>query len=272
MKPKTIIITGSASGIGLHLTDVFIRHGHRVMATARNLQKLEAAAKERNWPKDTVMLRKLEISDRAAWAEIVGETVMRFGSLDLLINNAGVMKSAWVHELKEEDVHNQIDTNLKGTIFGTQEAARQMVRQRRGHIINIASLAGVGPVPGVAVYCASKYGIRGFSLSVAAELREYGVNLTVICPDAVETPMLVKEENSDPAAIAFSNSHPLTTQDIERAVFRAINKPRRLQILLPFSRGFVIRLADIFPQIALPFMNAFRSLGKRHQEKRRLKA
>ena len=103
---------------------------------------------------------------------------------------AGVLRVERVEDLQPESVALQLDVNTKGVILGTQAAAKVMVGQGRGHIINIASMAALAPVPGISVYSASKFAVRGFSLAAAQELEDRGVQVTVVCPDAVDTPMV----------------------------------------------------------------------------------
>jgi len=144
----------------------------------------------------------------------------------------------------------QIDVNTKGTVYGTQAAARQMIKQRAGHIINFASLAGLSPVPGVALYSASKFAVRGFSLAADHELRSQGVAVTVICPDAVQTPMLDAQKDQATAALTFSGDKILSVQDIEKLIVQdiLIRKPR--EVSLPRSRGWLAKMAGVLPNLA----------------------
>ncbi len=118
------------------------------------------------------------------------------------------MRPGHTPELLDGDVELQIGVNLKGVIYGTREAARLMLRQpdlaRRGHIVNIASLAALAPIPGLTVYSATKYAVRAFSLAAAEELRPLGIAVTVVCPDAVKTPMLDLQVGYEEAALTFT--------------------------------------------------------------------
>src|SRR5690606_20076022 len=121
---------------------------------------------------------------------LLGEIIASHGSLDLLLNVAGVLRPGHVHVLSAGEIDLHLDVNAKGVMYGTQAAAREMVRHGGGQIINIASMAALAPIPGIALYSASKFAVRAFSLAVAYELAPHNVRVSVICPDAVSTPML----------------------------------------------------------------------------------
>ena len=166
-------------------------------------------------------------------------------------------------------MHLQLDVNSKGVIFGTQAAVRVMLEQGHGHIINIASLAGVAPVPGLALYSASKFAVRGYTLAAAFELREKNIKVTAICPDAVQTPMLDQQVNREEAAMTFSGSaSPLTVEDIARAVFERALPKAPLEITLPLLRGLMAKFGSAFPGSSFAMLNWLRSRGRQRQAQR----
>src|SRR5205085_5137897 len=130
--------------------------------------------------------------------------VTTYGRVDVLMNVAGYLLPGYIHETSADQIERHMDINAKGLMLGTQAAARVMVRQGQGHIINIASMAALAPVPGLCCYSASKYAVRAFSLAVAQELRPHGVYVTAVCPDAVQTPMLDLQVDYQEAAMTFS--------------------------------------------------------------------
>jgi 3-oxoacyl-[acyl-carrier protein] reductase len=140
-----------------------------------------------------------------------------------------------------------------------------MVGRGGGHIINIASLAALAPVPGIALYSASKYAVRGFSLAAAQELRPHGVAVTVICPDAVDTPMLDRQIDQDAAAMSFSGARFLTVDDVSAAVLGRALPKRPLEIHLPRSRALLARIADLFPRTALWLRPTLERRGRARQ-------
>ncbi|HRK36124.1 MAG TPA: SDR family oxidoreductase, partial [Candidatus Hydrogenedentes bacterium] len=183
---RTYFITGCASGIAQHVADRLIAKGARVYATDINLEAMAAHAKEKGWPEDRVYLDSLDVRKLDAWEVSFAKAVQAFGKIDVCMNVAGVMLGGWIHEQPAKEIDMQIDINLKGVIWGTQVAARHMIENKSGHIVNIASLAGIAPIPGIAAYVASKHGVRGFTLAIANELKSYGISTTVVCPDAIK--------------------------------------------------------------------------------------
>ncbi len=244
---RNFLITGSASGIGRHLADVAIARGHRVLATDIDLEALASHAAEAAWPEERARAELLDVRDPAHWRRSIEIIESDWGSLDVLFNVAGHMHPGRVAEIEVEDVHRHFDINVKGVIFGTRAAARRMVEQRSGHIVNISSLASLAPVPGAALYVASKYAIRAFSLAAAADLRPHGVAVTTVCPDAVATPMLERQLDYPEAALTFTAHRVLTVEDMSRVIFGRVLRKRPLIVTMPRWRGWVARIADLWP-------------------------
>jgi 3-oxoacyl-[acyl-carrier protein] reductase len=242
------VVTGAASGIGRQLVTQLAAAGHVGFATDIDLARLEQTAAERHWLPSGVMTCKHDVADYRAWDELISEVVTRLKRLDLLINVAGVLRVEDVERLLPESVSLQIDVNTKGVIFGTMTAAKVMVEQGAGHIINIASMAALAPVPGISVYSASKFAVRGFSLAAAQELEPRGVRVSVVCPDAVDTPMVNYQLDYPGAALTFSGSRILSADEVARAVLGLLNgKPRR-ELVMPWSRGFLASISMLLPR------------------------
>jgi len=266
---KNFVLTGCASGIGQHLADVLVAQGHRVLATDINLAALEEYARARGWPSERILIRWLDVRDPVAWAEILQEAVSAFGNVDVLMNVAGYLRPGWVHDGQPQEVHRHFDTNAKGVIFGTQAAARLMVQQRQGHIINIASMAALAPVPGIALYSASKFAVRAFSLAAAYELRPYGVYVTVVCPDAVQTPMFDLQKGYDEAVLTFSAPRLLKVEDVARVILKRVLPRKPLEVFVPARRGWLARFVDLFPTTSFVLVPLFRRRAQARQARLR---
>jgi NADP-dependent 3-hydroxy acid dehydrogenase YdfG len=128
-----------------------------------------------------------DVCNAADVAALVDTVNRAWGDIEILVNNAGVGKFAPLDQLSESDWDTMLDTNLKGVFLCSRQVAPQMVRRRRGHIINISSLAGKNVMAGGGAYCASKWGLQGLTGCMAEDLRGYGVRVSVVCPGTVQT-------------------------------------------------------------------------------------
>ena len=248
--PDRFLITGCASGIGRHLADEALARGHRVLATDVNLAALADHAAEAPWPEELARIERLDVRDAGAWERILGIVESEWGAVDVLLNVAGYIRPGRAVEVTTLDVDRHFDVNVKGLIFGTRAAGRRMVENRAGHIVNVASLASLAPVPGISLYSASKYAVRAFSLAAAQELRPHGVAVTVLCPDAVATPMLDLQLDYPEAALSFTAPRVLRVEDLSRIIFGRVLTKRPLIVTLPRWRGWLARLADLSPSSA----------------------
>ncbi len=245
------IVTGAASGIGKGLAAALAARGADLVLADLNLEALEGHAATLGWPPGRTVLRRVAVRDPAAWRAVVDAAVRRFGGLDVLFNIAGYLKAGVAHESSPEEIDRHIDVNCKGVIHGTRAAAAVMVPRRAGHIVNMGSLAALAAVPGLALYTASKFAVRGFSLAAAAELRPHGVAVTLVCPDAVRTPMLDKQLDDRHAALTFSGPRPLDVDEVVRTILGPVLERRPLEIAFPRSRGWLARLSGFLPDVAL---------------------
>lgn len=263
---KVFFLTGCASGIGKRMMEEVVRRGGRVFAADINLPGLKAASKSLG--KNVVPIQ-LDVRSAGQWKKALKSAEKKWGGLDVCINIAGYLKPGFLHETPTEEIDKHMMINALGVMYGTQAAAQLMVKRGKGHIINIASLAGVAPIPGISLYSTSKFAVRGFSLAVAEELSELGVAVTVVCPDAVRTPMLDLQKNYKEAALTFSAPRFLETDDVVSAILGKVlnNKPR--EVLLPPSRGFLAKIGNSFPGMASLLAGSLRKKGLSKQDELR---
>jgi 3-oxoacyl-[acyl-carrier protein] reductase len=271
--PRVFLITGCASGIGRHLAERVVAAGHCLLATDVDAAALADVAKQGDWPPTRVETLRLDVCDPDAWREAIDRIVARWGRIDVLMNVAGVIQPGYVHEITADKMLCHLDVNARGTMLGTQAAARQMVQQRHGHIVNIASMAALAPVPGIAPYTASKFAVRGFTLAVAHELRPHGVSVSCVCPDAVQTPMLDLQMSHESAALTFSGKRYLTVEDVGRVIFDKVLPRRPLEVMIPRHRGWLAKLTSLLPGTAAWILPSLTRGGlQRQEEYRRRKA
>lgn len=262
---KTYLVTGAASGIGHQLARELLQRGERVLACDINREGMTSLSQSLT---DTARLwvETLDVRDATQWQQLVDQMAERWGSVDVVMNVAGVIRPGYVYEVTPKDVDFHIDINAKGVIHGTHIAARQMLKQGSGHIINIASLAGIAPVPGLPLYSASKFAVRGFTLAVAQELAPMGIKVTVVCPDAVQTPMLDLQVDQEQAALTFSGSRALTVHEVADAILNRVLVKAPLEITLPASRGWLAKLASAFPNLNAMLLESLRRKGAKKQK------
>jgi 3-oxoacyl-[acyl-carrier protein] reductase len=262
-------LTGCASGIGRHMTEVLRRRGNRVFATDLDEAALSRVAEELGWPPETVRTARLDVTDYAAWEAVFAEAVDCFGGVDVTMNIAGLLLSSWAEETPRKEIDGQVDVNIKGVIYGTRVSAAHMAARGHGHIINIASIAGLTPVPGMAVYCATKYAVRAYSISAAMELRPKGVYVTAFCPATVQTPMLDNQEGVDAAELFFSGLRILTLADIEKAMLKRALPKKPLEVHVPRFKLWYTHLLDQMPGLGPLIAPVYQWSGRRRQRQRR---
>ncbi len=257
--PSVALITGAASGIGRHWAGVLAQRPDEFQLVLTDLD--EAGPRLAFREAARLIVRRLDIRAAAEWQTVIDVTLARFGRLDYLFNIAGGGRPAFLLDQPTEAIDAQIDLNLKGPLLGMRLAGAVMARQGGGHIINVASLAGVAPTPGNALYSAAKAGLRHASLAAAIELRRQGVAVTVIAPDLVDTPLMrANMARGEAVALMYSGAAPLTVVDLERAFWRALRE-RPLEITLPRWRGWLARLSNLSPALLLAL---YEPLRRRH--------
>jgi len=265
MKDKVIIITGAASGIGAETAKLLANEGAKLVVADIHEEALLRCVTGLRAIHDDVVAVPIDVSIRDSWESVVHAAINAFEKIDILINCAGIACPDPHAVIPEESMRRHIDVNLTGAMLGTHVMLRYFLRQERGHIIHIASLAALAPLPNEAAYTASKFGLRGFCLAVDLELRKSPVNISIICPDAVNTPMLVHEAMNGVSSLVFSGT-VLQPETITRAVYKTILKPRR-EVLVPGYRGWLCKLACVAPGLLSLLFPIMDRLGKRNLEK-----
>jgi 3-oxoacyl-[acyl-carrier protein] reductase len=269
----TMILTGCASGIGKRMAHALYERGHRLVLTDINEQGLRGAAAELGWTDAArTQIETLDVRSASAWESLVQRTVARFGQLDVLMNIAGYLVPVWAKDAKPEDVDRTIDINVKGLMFGTNAAVQAMIPRGSGHVVNIASIAGLVPVPGLAIYSASKYAARAYSIAVGQEVRRHGVYVTAVCPTVVSTPMMDIQVDKEEAAYTFSGGRALTPDEVVTAVIDRALVKKPLELVLPSpgtQQGNFAKLANAFPELGLRVTRRIAQLGASNQKKLR---
>lgn len=246
---KNYLITGAASGIGFYLAEQY-NELNRVIGCDINQQSLNQL------PED-VLKYKLDVSKLEDWESLFAELERKKIKVDVLVNVAGVLRPGYIHELDPKQIDMHIDINVKGLMYGCQVAAKHMKKNQSGHIINIASLAGIAPIPGLCLYSGSKFAVRGFTLAIASELRPHNIHVGLLSPDAVKTPMLDLQRDYKEAALTFSGGSYLSVADVKKALDKMIKK-KKMEMAIPWWRGLLAKIGGFLPELStllFPIMN-----------------
>ena len=203
MTEKVWFITGTSKGFGRVWAEAALARGDRVAATARDVKSLDPLVERYG---DRIAAIELDVTDRAADFAAIARAHERFGRLDVVVNNAGYGLFGAIEEVSEAEARAQIDTNLFGAMWVTQAALPIMRAQRSGHILQISSVGGVQAFPIVGLYHASKWGLEGFSQSLAAEVSRFGIKVTIVEPGGYET-------DWNGASAKHATRHPAYDQD-----------------------------------------------------------
>src|SRR4051812_49242714 len=181
---KVWFITGTSKGFGRIWAEAALERGDRVAATARRPETLADLADRYG---DLVLPLALDVADKAAIDAAVKRAHEHFGRLDVVVNNAGYGLFGTIEEVSEEQARAQLETNLFGALWVTKAALPILREQGSGHIIQVSSIGGVNAFPGIGLYHASKWALEGFTQSLAAEVRGFGIHVTLIEPAGFST-------------------------------------------------------------------------------------
>lgn len=191
LKNKVILITGASSGIGKATAMRLAKEGASMVLCARSEDELKQLKDQIEQIGGKALVAKTDVTKAAEFEKAVSMAVAEFGSVDVLINNAGLMPLSYVEKLKTDEWEKMIDVNIKGVLNGVAAVLPTMRKNKSGHIINLSSAAAHNYFPGGAVYCSTKAAVKMFSEGLRKELApEYGIKVTSIEPGAVDTALL----------------------------------------------------------------------------------
>ena len=266
------VVTGAGRGLGLEIARRLAARGYAVNVTDVDPAAAEAAA-------DAIgagaWATTLDVRDAAACDEAARAAAERSRSLDVWVNNAGILVTGHSWEHDESTRRAVLDVNAHGTINGTLAALDLMRPAGRGRVINVISLAGLVAAPGETLYGASKHAAIAFTIGTLWDLRragEGGIEISAVCPDGFWSPMLGDKLDDPDAALSFAGHFMSPAEVAERAV-GLLDRPRAL-LTVPRRRALFIRFADLFPGLALRMLPLLLADARRKQKrwKKRIEA
>jgi NAD(P)-dependent dehydrogenase (short-subunit alcohol dehydrogenase family) len=262
--PGVAVVTGAGRGFGREIARRLARRGYMVLATDMDAEAAAATADETGG-----FSMELDVRDPDAHRAAARAAAER-GPLEVWVNNAGVLRTVKAWEHPDEDVRLLCDVNLAGVIWGSRAAVDAM-RAGPGenrHIINLASLSALGPVPGLAVYAATKHAVLGFTSSLQGDLDLAGIPITVhsVCPDGADTALLREQAEKPDAAIIWSGPRLLTPEEVADQTVALLDS-NKLVLVLPRWRGWGARVQSALGRPGLKSTGLLRRQGARHRAK-----
>ncbi len=257
----TAVVTGAGRGIGLAFARQLADQGHRVVLTDVDGAAAERAATEIG---RGAVGREHDVRDPAA-SRAVAEQAGELGRLAVWVNNAGVLFAGPAWESSDDELATILDVNVRGVMGGCTAAIAQM-GPAGGRILNVASISALTPVPGLAMYAATKAAVLSYTTSLQGDLKHAGLPISVkaLCPDVVGTDMVTSREKDPGAAMLFSGPRPLDADEVAAAGL-ALMESRQVFRVVPRWRGALVRSVDAAPSTGLPLLGIMRRLGDARQ-------
>jgi NADP-dependent 3-hydroxy acid dehydrogenase YdfG len=225
-----VLITGASSGIGEATARHLAVNGHQVVLGARRTDRIAALAQEIQAASGQALHHDLDVTDLESVKAFAAFAYERFGRIDVLVNNAGVMPLSFVEELRVDEWNQMIDVNLRGVLHGIAAVLPVMREQRAGHIINVASVSAHRVDPTAAVYCATKFAVRALSEGLRQESKD--IRVTVISPGLTRTELIdgINDPHAKAAARAMVDQASIPASAIAEAISFAISQPDNVDV------------------------------------------
>jgi len=250
VRDRVIVITGGARGIGLATATALHNLGAKVAIGDID----EVRVKESGAALGLDVYGRLDVTDRQSFSGFLDQVERQLGPIDVLVNNAGVMPLGRVVDEPDAVTRRVLDINVYGVILGSKLALERMVPRASGQVINVASLAGEGYIPGAATYCASKHAVVGFTDTARLEYRKTGVKFSMVLPTFVNTELIA----GTPGVKGFKNAEPA---EIANAIVELVAKPRP-RVRVTKAIGALVASAKFMPRAVAEGIN--RALGGEH--------
>ena len=261
---KVIFITGAASGIGAATARRAGELGHRVVLADINLPGAKALADQIG---SRALALQLDVCSAEQWGAALDATWQRFGRLDVLVNNAGIVHTGYARDVSLEQHRQTIEVNLLGPLTGMKLALPRLQAQGSGHLLTVCSMTAFLPMPGMASYAGTKHALRAFHHGLALEERDGPLHFTIIHPPATETAMLEQEAHDDAAILAFTTKS-VAPEVVAAAIIKAIVE-RPVEVVKPTLFGNLLRLFGAIPGVMRSSIDGAEAKGRKQLATRR---
>lgn len=247
---KVVAITGGARGIGKATAEALVRKGCRVALGDLDSELAEQTAAALGG--GTIAL-PLDVTDRDSFAAFLDDAERQLGPVDVVVNNAGIMPVTPFSEESDASIKRQLDINVYGVIIGMQLAIERMRPHNSGHIVNLASQAGRGGIPGIATYSGAKHAVIGVSEAVRAELRDTGIEIACVMPTVVNTELT--------HGVSQRMIKPVEVEDVASEIVDALEVPR-FDVFVPRVNGALFKVVQLLPRRAREAIGRFMGIDK----------
>ena len=250
MKNKVVIITGASSGIGRSLALEYAQMGANVVVAARNFEKLNDLKNELLKKNFNVFAVKTDVSKEEDCKNLINETVKKFGSIDILINNAGISMRALFADIDLSVIKQLMDINFWGTVFCTKHALPYLLKNK-GSVVGVSSIAGYKGLPGRTGYSASKFAMQGFLETLRIENLKTGLHVLIACPGFTASNIrntALSKDGSMQGDSPLDEGKLMTSEEVATRIINAIEK-RKDRIVMTTQGKLVVLLNKFFPKL-----------------------
>lgn len=233
IKNKVVIITGASSGLGAETARHLAQKGAKLVLGARRLDRLETLVADIQQQGGEAIAVAMDVSQRDNVEHLAQQALAHFGKIDVLINNAGIMPGAVMSALKVDEWDKMIDVNVKGVLYGIAAVLPTMLAQKRGHIINLSSVAGLKvSAGGGTVYSATKFAVKAISEGLREEMASENIRVTTLYPGAIETELKYSSSDADSRerVQSYYKNNEISADAIARAIVYAVEQPDEVAI------------------------------------------
>jgi NAD(P)-dependent dehydrogenase (short-subunit alcohol dehydrogenase family) len=246
---RTVLVTGASSGIGRETALAFAAAGANVVLVARGAEALAEVAASARKLGAKAMAIPTDVTKGPAVAACFAMAGRRFGAIDIVVNNAGVMIPSKVEEIRDADLRTMLDVNLFGALHVMQQAVKVMRRQGHGHIVNVASLAGRRGFSPLGGYCATKFALVGMTEALRMELGGEDIHVSLVMPGVVDTPLATNAQRGAGVPIPWPEQLNMPPSWVTQCIFLAI-RFRLAEIAVPPGSALIEKLAALAPGTA----------------------
>ncbi len=253
---KVVVITGGSDGIGKALVDIFLQQGAKVATCGRNYDKLYKL--QADYPGKPLVIHAADVSKELDCTQFIDVVIKQFGTIDILINNAGISMRSLVTDVELDTIRKVMDINFWGTVYCTKLALPYIINNK-GTIVGVSSIAGYRGLPGRSGYSASKYAVNGWLESLRTELLDSGTNVMWVCPGFTSSNIRNAALNKDGNAQGESpmdEASMMSSEECAQHILKAIEKRKRT-LVLTFTGKRTVFMNKFFPSLTDKMVRKF---------------